>query len=270
MWQKLHEAPVIWNDQYGIFLKFVPYLHWMKGIVLTQENAVFRYMWICFSECSDRIIFLLESFFERSREKNPCDFVNGKEIFLGEPFHHGELISVEELKGCDDVDNVFYVFWFFAQDVVCAYDDAGSFFFSERYKDESSGGEGVRIKNIPHRIGEGTISKGMIEWNDIKIHIDCAKRLSETEIFFDFFGFLRISTSLFGRCGFFSVNILELFPFVLCFDDESFDDFSFGRHEFAEFYAFILEYLDKFVDLKLREDRNGIDHSFFLECRERE
>ena len=67
-------------------------------------------------------------------------------------------------------------------------------------------------------------------------------------------------------CFFFLlIDILELFPFILSLDHESFDNLTFRRHELTEFDSFILKNLHEFIDLKLRKRRNCIDHPLLLE-----
>ena len=68
-------------------------------------------------------------------------------------------------------------------------------------------------------------------------------------------------------CFFFLlIDILELFPFILSLDHESFDNLTFRWHELTEFDSFILKDLHEFIDLELGKRRNGINHAFLLKC----
>lgn len=92
----------------------------------------------------------------------------------------------------------------------------------------------------------------------------------KSERFFEFFCLLGILIRFQMCFFFFDIDIFQLFPFILGLDDEPLDDLSFCRHELAELDSFIFEDLDEFIDLELRKGRDCIDHSLFLEGRERE
>ncbi len=63
---------------------------------------------------------------------------------------------------------------------------------------------------------------------------------------------------------FFCIDIFELFPFILCLDNQSLDDLSFCWHELAKLNTLIFKYFYEFIELKLWETWYGIYNSFLF------
>ncbi len=88
----------------------------------------------------------------------------------------------------------------------------------------------------------------------------------ESETFSHLISFDGIFIGLDYRSFFFYIYIFQLVPLVLSLGHESLDDLTLCRHQLAELDTLIFEYLHEFIDLELRERRDSVDDSFFLEC----
>lgn len=87
--------------------------------------------------------------------------------------------------------------------------------------------------NCPGKISERKESPTKYVRGSVEKDVPCGiifASILESKSFFDFVGFLFIKSRLFGSARFFCINVFELFPFVLCLHNQSFNDFAFRCH----------------------------------------